>query len=353
MATPTPASAQGDNPDKTRPTDGQNVGQQARKKARKKARDEARGDGRVTAPDKGQRGAMSSGAALGVPAGGSPGGSPGNLAGDVRPTFMQEIKAVLWLLVLPIFSFVETLGGHIAMLGSALAWLVRPPFRPRQFVEQMAFIGVGSLPIIMLVGFFSGAVSSLQAINALAIFQQERFVGATVGVSLARELAPVFTALMITARVGSGMATELGSMRITEQIDALTTFAINPVQYLVTPRIVSSVLMMPVMCMVFNILGLLGGYVVAIMVKGLDYGTVVELFAYWTDPRDYVVGLIKAAVFGLALSLAACYRGFNVKGGAKEVGLATTRSVVTGSVSVLILDYFLIEVLVVFWPYGS
>lgn len=250
----------------------------------------------------------------------------------------------------PLVRFVEVLGNHLILLGQATAWLFRRPFRRRLFLDQMEFIGVGSLPIVLLVGFFTGAVSALQAVTALRLFNQERWVGATVGVSLAQELAPVFTGLMITARAGSGMATELGSMRITEQVDALSTFAVNPVQYLVTPRLVASLLMLPVMTMAFNVIGLAGAYVVAISLNRLDYGLVSDLFAYFVDPRDYAIGLIKASVFGLALALAACYQGFYVRGGAKEVGLATTRSVVSGSVAILVLDYFLIEILRVVFP---
>jgi phospholipid/cholesterol/gamma-HCH transport system permease protein len=173
---------------------------------------------------------------------------------------------------------------------------------------------------------------------ALTMFQQERWAGFGVGIALAQDLAPVFSALMITARAGSGMATELGSMRVTEQIDALVTFAVNPVQYLVTPRVVATILMLPVMTMVFNVVGLVGGYVVTVIQFHVDFGQLAALFRYWVDPIDYVKGIIKAAVFGLALSLAACYQGFNVRGGAKEVGRATTRAVVTGSVSILVLD---------------
>jgi phospholipid/cholesterol/gamma-HCH transport system permease protein len=253
----------------------------------------------------------------------------------------------------PVRGFFGYFGDHALMLFRAMAWLFRPPFRLRLFLEQMEFVGVGSLPIILLVGLFSGMVSAQQTIRALAQFNQERYVGATVGLSLALELAPVFTALMITARAGSGMATELGSMRITEQIDALSTFAVDPTQYLITPRIVASIIMMPIMTMVFNIIGLLGAYFYAIYLKQIDVGAFLEYFRYYTDPSDYFQGAVKAAVFGAALSLAACYQGFNVRGGAKEVGLATTRAVVAGSVSVLVLDYFLSDMLATFFPYQS
>jgi phospholipid/cholesterol/gamma-HCH transport system permease protein len=255
--------------------------------------------------------------------------------------------------VAPIRAIFGYFGEHSLMLGRAMAGLFRGPFRLRLFLEQMEFVGVGSLLIIGLVGLFSGAVAAQQAISALRIFNQERFVGATVGISLAQELAPVFTGLMITARAGSGMATELGSMRITEQIDALTTFAVDPIQYLVTPRIVASILMMPIMTMVFNIVGLIGAYGYSIGLEHIDLGQFIEQFTYWTDPKDYIIGASKAAVFGLTLSVAACYQGFNVRGGAKEVGLATTQAVVAGSVSILCTDYFLIDLFHILWPYKS
>ena len=275
--------------------------------------------------------------------------SPSSGAAQSSPMDRQAVRLVGRIFA-PLLGAVAIFGLHMILLGRAFTWLFRRPFRMRLFLEQMEFIGVGSMPIIMLVGFFTGAVTALQGIMALAMFDQQRWVGFAVGVSLARELAPVFTALMITARAGSAMATELGSMRITEQIDALTTFAVNPVHYLVTPRLVASILMLPVMTMVFNVVGLLGGYVISILVYQIDLGQVLELFRHWVDPVDYIQGLIKAVIFAIAMALAACYQGFNVRGGAKEVGRATTAAVVSSSVSVLVLDYFLIEIMSVIWP---
>jgi phospholipid/cholesterol/gamma-HCH transport system permease protein len=265
----------------------------------------------------------------------------------------RRLRAFLEYLIVPLTLIFAYFGERAIFLGNALAALFRPPLRVRLFLDQMQFVGVGSLPIIALVGFFSGAVSAQQAITALRIFSQERFVGATVGVSLAQELAPVFTGLMITARAGSGMATELGSMRITEQIDALTTFAVDPIQYLVTPRLIATTLIMPIMTMVFNIVGLIGAYLFSIYFEHIDLGQFVEQFRYWTDPKDYIIGGTKALVFGLTLSVAACYQGFYVRGGAKEVGLATTRAVVAGSVSILVSDYFLIDAFHILWPFKS
>jgi phospholipid/cholesterol/gamma-HCH transport system permease protein len=261
--------------------------------------------------------------------------------------------AVVGRMVAPLPGAITVFGEHVLLLFRALVWLARPPFRLRLFFDQMEFVGVGSLPIIMLVGFFTGAVTALQAILALSLFEQQRYVGFGVGVSLARELAPVFTALMLTARAGSGMATELASMRITEQVDALTTFAVNPVQYLVTPRLVASALMLPVLSMVFNVVGLIGVYVVAIVSYQIDLGQVLALFRHGVDPIDYVEGLIKAFFFGITMATCACYQGLNVRGGAKEVGLATTRAVVSTSVTVLVLDYFLIQIMNIIFPYGG
>lgn len=275
--------------------------------------------------------------------------APGTAPGDDRVTWKGALDTAL----APARVFFGYFGEHSLLLFQSVMWLFRRPFRLKLFLEQMHFVGVGSLPIIMLVGLFSGAVAAQQAINALAIFNQERFVGATVGLSLAQELAPVFTALMITARAGSGMATELGSMRITEQIDALETFAVNPVQYLITPRILATIIMMPVMTMVFNIVGLGGAYFYSIVIKQIDLGEFIEYFTFWTDPKDYIIGATKAAVFGISLSLASCFQGYNARGGAKEVGLATTRAVVSGSVSVLVLDFFLIDIFHMLWPYKS
>jgi phospholipid/cholesterol/gamma-HCH transport system permease protein len=271
----------------------------------------------------------------------------------LEPEKLSHPLALVGRAFTPLTGAVTIFGEHILLLVRAVAWLFRRPLRPRLFFDQMEFVGVGSLPIIMLVGFFTGAVTALQAILALALFEQQRYVGFGVGISLARELAPVFTALMITARAGSGMATELASMRITEQVDALTTFAVNPVQYLVTPRLVASCLMLPVMNMVFNAVGLIGVYVVAIVSYQIDLGQVLALFRHGVDPIDYLEGIIKAFFFGLTMATCACYQGLNVRGGAKEVGLATTRAVVSTSVTVLVLDYFLIQVMNVIFPYGG
>jgi phospholipid/cholesterol/gamma-HCH transport system permease protein len=248
-----------------------------------------------------------------------------------------------------LFPFVY-LGDRAALFVRATGALLRRPFRGALLLDQMQFVGVGSLPIVGLVGIFSGGVAAESALEALRLFQQQAAVGGLVGVSLARELAPVFTALMLSARTGAGMASEIGSMRLTEQVDALTSFGVDPVQYLVVPRLIAAMVMTPALTLVFNAVGLLGAYFVAIHLKAVDPGAALHSFSYYTDPIDYVMGLLKAVAFGLAYSLVACYQGLTVRGGARELGRATTSAVVEGAVMILVLDYFLTDLFLDIWP---
>jgi phospholipid/cholesterol/gamma-HCH transport system permease protein len=250
----------------------------------------------------------------------------------------------------PLVGFIRTVGDHMIMLGQCFYWLVRRPFRGRLFVDAMEYIGVGSLPIILLVGFFTGAVTSLQMVNAFRMLKAEAYAGSAVGFSLARELGPVLTGLMLVSRAGSGMATELGSMRISEQIDALETMAVSPVQYLLTPRVVAGTIMGPLLDMVFFLIGMVGAYISAVIILGVDSGQFLENFKWYVDPVDITQGLIKSVVFGLTTALIACFQGYNATGGGRGVGLATTRAVVVGSVNILILDYFLSDILLAVMP---
>jgi phospholipid/cholesterol/gamma-HCH transport system permease protein len=204
---------------------------------------------------------------------------------------------------------------------------------------------VGSLGIISLVSIFVGGVFGLQSVEAFRKFQADAYVGSAVSITLSRELAPVLTALMVTGRAGSAMATELGSMRITEQIDALSALAVNPVQYLIVPRLLAGIIMMPVLTMIFNVVGILGAYVFAVIIKGVDPGVFIYNIRWYTDISDVLSGLIKSAFFGLALALIGCFQGYNASGGAKGVGLATMRAVVTSSVAILVLDFILTHIL--------
>lgn len=240
---------------------------------------------------------------------------------------------------------VSSAGGMALMLFQAIMWMFIPPLKVRNIFKQMEFVGVKSLFVVVLTGAFTGAVMALQSYNALKRFGAESLVGPTVALSMARELGPVLTGLMVTGRAGSAMATELGTMRVTEQIDALYTMAVNPVKYLVSPRILAGVLMLPVLAIVTDFIGVVGGYVVGVKMLGINSGVYIGRTVDFVKPHDIFDGLIKAAVFGLILSLVACYHGFNTAGGAAGVGDSATKSVVLGCVLILMSDYFLTSVM--------
>jgi len=237
--------------------------------------------------------------------------------------------------------FVEEVGQLAMLAWSSLLWLLRPPYRFGLVLSSMEFIGFQSIFIVGLTGWFSGAVLCLQSVYGFRQFGAEGMVGGVVALSLTRELSPVFAALMLTSRAGSAIATELGTMRVTDQIDALSTMAVNPVQYLVVPRIVAGVLMMPVLCMLFTGMGLLGAYMIGVGTLGIDPGVFMDRLRWYVDASDIIDGLIKAACFGYVVTLISCRHGFYAKGGAAGVGVAVTRAVVVGSVTVLVLDYIL------------
>lgn len=237
-------------------------------------------------------------------------------------------------------KIVSEIGGVVSLGGGVARWAVRPPFRVQNLFAQFDFVGVGSIFIVCLTGIFSGMVFAHQSARAFELFNAQSMVGPTVALTITRELAPVFTALMVTMRAGSAMCTELGTMRVTEQVDALETMAVNPIQYLLVPRVVAGLLMVPLLTMLFDTAGLMGGYFVAVFVKGVSAGTFLARTRQWLDPEDIFEGLVKGAVFGLAVSLIGCYKGYHASGGAKGVGQATTEAMVSSALAIFILDYF-------------
>src|SRR5512133_2245179 len=243
-------------------------------------------------------------------------------------TDMERLRAAL-----------EDFGRMIFFAAEVVAWAVRPPFRLELIVAQMAFIGVGSAFIVGATGLAAGMVFALQMNYALKQFAAEGFVGGSVAFSLARELAPIFTALMVTGRAGSAISTELGTMRVTEQIDAMESMAVNPIQYLVVPRIIASILMFPVLTMVFNVIGYGGGYLMGVYVANIPVGPFVAHTREFMVPSDILHGLLKAVIFGLIVSIITTWRGFSATGGSRGVGEGTTRGVVWSSIAVLAADY--------------
>jgi phospholipid/cholesterol/gamma-HCH transport system permease protein len=235
---------------------------------------------------------------------------------------------------------VEEVGGVATLGWGVLRWSMRRPFRIHNLLTQLDFVGVGSIFIVALTGTFSGMVFAHQTSRAFEMFDAESLVGPTVALTLTRELAPVFSALMVTMRAGSAISTELGTMRVTEQVDALETMAVNPVQYLLVPRVLAGLIMVPILVMVFNAAGMSGGYFVSVVVKGISAGTFLARTQQWLDPEDVFEGIIKGAVFGLVVSLISCHKGYHATGGAKGVGQATTEAMVASALSIFILDYF-------------
>jgi phospholipid/cholesterol/gamma-HCH transport system permease protein len=250
----------------------------------------------------------------------------------------------------PVVRFVDAVGAHMILLARAFSWLPRRPVRAANYIDAAEYIGFGSLPIVVLVGLFTGMVFALQTVKAFQLFGLEGVAGGVTGKALALELAPVLTALMLAGRAGSGMATELGTMRITEQIDALESMAVNPIQFLVLPRLIAGMLMAPILTLIFFIIGMGGAYFVAVITLGVDHGQFVYNAENLLEPTDVAQGLFKAVVFGLLISLIGCYQGYNASGGGRGVGIGTTRAVVIGSVTILILDYFLSEILLALLP---
>lgn len=248
-------------------------------------------------------------------------------------------------LIEPVVSVLELVGSVLALTGETLVWLIRPPYRVGQLLLAMEFIGVQSVFIVALTGVFSGMVLALQTTYSLRDFGAEGVVGQVVAVSLTREIAPVFSALMVAARGGSAMAAELGNMRVTEQIDALVTMAVSPVQYLLSPRLLAAVLMVPLLCILYTCVGMAGAWLVAVQWLGVDPGTFIVNIERHLRPSDFFMGMIKAAVFGFLISAISCTRGFYASGGARGVGEATTRAVVHSAVSILIANYLLTTLL--------
>lgn len=240
---------------------------------------------------------------------------------------------------------IDELGRVVLLAGRAAYWAVRPPYDLRELFRQMGRVGVSSLPVVVLTAAFTGMVIALQTFTGFQRFRAEGYVGSVVALSITRELGPVLTALMVTGRVGSSMAAELGSMRVTEQLDALTAMATEPVQYLVVPRVLAGTAMLPLLVLVADFLGIAGGRWVAVSLLGAN-PVVYERNSYaFLEVNDLTSGVLKAAVFGLLFSLVACAKGYHTTGGAEGVGRATTQAVVTASLSIVVADFFLTKLL--------
>jgi phospholipid/cholesterol/gamma-HCH transport system permease protein len=256
-------------------------------------------------------------------------------------SILARLSALVDSVASPLVAFFDDVGATLMLGAQTLAWAVRPPFRPAQLLVALDFIGAGSTFIVALVGLFTGMAFTISSIVGFRQFSAEGMVGGIVALALARELAPVLAAVVVTARAGSTMASELGNMRVTEQIDALTTMAVSPVQYLVVPRVVATTLMLPLLATCFGVAGQFGAYVVAVLWQGIDPGIFFDKVEQFLTVRDLRILVTKSTIFGFVVSLICCKKGFFASGGARGVGEATAKAVVSSIVSTFALDYVL------------
>lgn len=242
-------------------------------------------------------------------------------------------------------SQVRKLGKVSIFTYQAIIAIVTPPYHLKMLLLQFYRIGFLSLPVIALTALFTGAVLALQSYTGFSRFNAESSIATVVVLSITRELGPVLAGLMVAGRVGASIAAELGSMRVTEQIDALKTLNTDPMKYLIAPRIIAAIVSMPILVLIADILGVMGGYFVSVHKLGFNASSyLISTFEY-LELGDVYSGLIKACVFGFLISLMGCYHGFHTKNGAQGVGLSTTLSVVSGSILVLFSNFFLTQFL--------
>ncbi len=258
---------------------------------------------------------------------------------------LARLASFVDLAASPIVSFFDDLGSTVLLGIRTVSWAVRPPFRPGQLLVALDFIGAGSTFIVALVGLFTGMAFTLSTIVGFRQFSAEGMVGGVVALALARELAPVLAAVVVTARAGSTMASELGNMRVTEQIDAITTMGVSPVQYLVAPRVLATTLMMPLLATCFAVAGQIGAYLVAVVWQGIDPGIFFDRVQQFVRVSDLRMMATKSVAFGFVLSIICCKKGFYASGGARGVGEATAKAVVASIVAIFALDYVLTALL--------
>ena len=234
-------------------------------------------------------------------------------------------------------------GGAAIFAGNGVSHAVRPPFYARMFGRALMEMGYFSLPVVALTAVFTGMVLALQSYTGFSRYSAQSAIPNIVVLSITRELGPVLAGLMVAGRIGAAMAAELGTMRVTDQIDALETLSTDPMKYLVAPRLLAGVIALPLLVLVADILGVLGGFIVSTASLGFNAVTYLTNTMNFMRAEDVVSGLVKAAVFGFIIALMGCYQGYNSRGGAQGVGAATTNAVVSASILILALDYILTE----------
>ncbi|MFN3826191.1 MAG: MlaE family ABC transporter permease [Micavibrio sp.] len=243
-----------------------------------------------------------------------------------------------------ILVFLNATGRLSMFVGESVSHVFRPPFFPRLMVRQFMDIGYYSLPVVGMTALFTGMVLALQSYTGFSRFNAESAIAGVVVLSVTRELAPVLAGLMVAGRVGASIAAEIGTMRVTEQIDALVTLSVNPFKYLIAPRVIAGTITLPLLVLIGDVIGVYGGYIVSIHKLGFNPSSYLSQTWDILENMDVISGLVKAAAFGFIVSLMGCYHGFNSQRGAQGVGAATTNAVVSSSILILIFNYVLTQV---------
>ena len=251
------------------------------------------------------------------------------------------MKSLLRIMGSWFLSRLSRMGHMFLFLMHSIYFIFVPPFKFNVLLRQIRFLGSKSMVVIILTGSFTGMVLALQLFYTLRKFGSDALLGPAIALSLIRELGPVLSALMITGRAGSALAAEIGMMRSSEQIDALTAMALNPMRYLIVPNIVAGIIVFPLLTSIFDLIGIYGGYVVGVKLLGVGSGTYFSQMENFVGMEDIRLGLYKSLSFGVIVSWVCCYKGFYAGYGAEGVSKATTEAVVTSSVLILIWDYFL------------
>lgn len=241
--------------------------------------------------------------------------------------------------------FIEESGKVFILFLNTVKGIFIPPFNYRNILKQMEEIGVRSIPVVLITSASTGMVLALQSFNGFKRFNAESLVGTVVALSVTRELGPVLTGLIVAGRAGAAMAAELGTMKVTEQIDALVTMAVRPVNYLIVPRLISSIIMLPILTIFADMIGISGGYFVAVNILKVNPTVYIRRTTDYLQMDDIVGGLIKATIFGILIAIISCYKGFSTEGGAEGVGKSTTGAVVVSSMLILISNYFMTAIL--------
>ena len=243
----------------------------------------------------------------------------------------------------PLVRFVSGLGELSLFIAKSVYNSVTPPFYLKLLGKQMIDIGFYSLPVVALTTIFAGMVIALQTYSGFSSYGAESAVASVVLISVTRELAPVFSGLMVAGRIGAAMAAEIGTMRVTEQIDALVTLSTNPFKYLVAPRVLAGITVLPLLVLIGDVIGIFGGFIIAVYKLGFNPANYINSTINGLESLDIVTGVVKACVFGFIIAIMGCFYGYKSRGGAQGVGEATTNAVVSASILILIFNYIITE----------